>query len=91
VITVTGKLFTDSVTTAKVKKQNLHYLIGAGTGENNRRGGVFTIVWGTGNNREQYTCNGNKITITEDSNIETTAGNRAYLDIMAQFMIGTNR
>jgi hypothetical protein len=89
-ITVNGSFYSDGTTNAKTKKSRFLYIIGADT--TNLRGGVFTIVWGTGNNREQYTVNATKATIDEDAAIITnSSGDRDRLPIMAQFMVGSDR
>jgi hypothetical protein len=90
VITINGSFISDTTNTAKTKKDRFLYIVGAST--TNLRGGTFTIVWGTGTNREQYTVNMTKCTIDEDSAISTdSSGNRTRMPVMAQFMVGTDR
>ena len=79
-IIIKGYIIADSSETRKNKFDNLNYIIGNGTGEGNRRAGVFTVIWGTydSGNRYSYNVNLEKISlkdVKEEGELKDALGN----------------
>lgn len=88
-INVTGFLHDSSTESAFTKKSNILTII--------KRGGTFSIVWGTGSSQEKYVVNVTKSSIKEVPETYSDSGDhnaaiavRGY-SVVLQFIVGTDR